>query len=352
MFGWTKPLEVRGRCRPRTMSVRVALVVVLLGSIAWSMPAFAQCGGSQLCAPGAGDCVVSANCTITIPDAGLTIDLGSRKLVVLKTLTIAGPAGASLTINAGSFLLDGSNGGTIIAPGADMVAGNVTITLLGDATVQGNGLIDVSAGIAPGSVDIEALGGSMSFAGRIKANGTTRAADGGDITLYGLTNLTASGTMDASAGDMGLGGSITLLADTGFLTVSNVLNAAGGDGGELDVEAGTTLTVAGSATMMVNANGDAGSGGDIELDSGDDMVVNADSDGTGSPAASSQDMQSGGDGADVSMTSSNGSLQLNGRIDASGAAGGTGGNSELDANDNLPYTKQLFASYTGSFGVG
>ena len=334
------------------MSVRAALIVALLGSIGWSMPAFAQCGGSQLCAPGAGDCVVSANCTITIPDAGLTIDLGSRKLVVLKTLTIAGPAGASLTINAGSFLLDGSNGGTIIAPGADMVAGNVTINLLGDATVQGNGLIDVSAGIAPGSVDIEALGGSMSFAGRIKANGTTRAADGGDITLYGLTNLTASGTMDASAGDMGLGGSITLLADTGFLTVTNVLNAAGGDGGELDVEAGTTLTVAGSATMMVNANGDAGSGGDIELDSGDDMVVNADSDGTGSPAASSQDMQSGGDGADVSMTSFNGSLQLNGRIDASGAAGGTGGNIDLEANVNLTYTKQLFAMSTGSFGFG
>src|SRR5262249_61754519 len=143
MFGWTKPLEVRGRCRPRTMSGRGALVVALLGSIGWSMPAFAQCGGSQLCAPGAGDCVVSANCTITIPDAGLTIDLGSRKLVVLKTLTIAGPAGASLTINAGSFLLDGSNGGTIIAPGADMFDGNGTNNLLGDATARSNGLNDV-----------------------------------------------------------------------------------------------------------------------------------------------------------------------------------------------------------------
>src|SRR5262249_48481385 len=128
MFGWTKPLKVRGRCRPRTMSVRAALIVALLGSIGWSMPAFAQCGGNppQLCAPGAGDCVISANCTITIPDAGATIELGSRKLVIMKPLTIAGPAGASLTINAGSLLLDGSNGGSIVALGADMVAGNVT----------------------------------------------------------------------------------------------------------------------------------------------------------------------------------------------------------------------------------
>src|SRR5262245_32989992 len=233
-----------------------------------------------------------------------------------------------------------------------MVAGNVTINLLGDAAVQGNGLIDVSAGIAAGSVDIEALGGTMTFAGRIKANATTRAGDGGDITLYGLNNLTASGTTDASAGDMGLGGSITLLADTGFMTVTNVLNAAGGDGGELDLEAGTTLTLAGSATMMVNANGDAGSGGDIELDSGGDMTVNSDSDGTGSPAASSQDMQAGGDGADVAMTSFNGSIQLNGKIDASGAAGGTGGNIDIEATVDLNYTKQLFAMSTGSFGFG
>src|SRR5262249_56535421 len=122
------------------------------------------------------------------------------------------------------------------------------------------------------------------FAGRIKANGTTRAEDGGDITLYGLTNLTASGTMDASAGDMGFGGSITLLADTGFLTVSNVLNAAGGDGGELDVEAGTTLTVAGAATMMGNANGDAGSGGGIGVGSRGDHVGNPGSGRTRAPA--------------------------------------------------------------------
>ncbi len=225
MFGWTKPLRMRARSRSRATSLRAALVVALLGSIGWSVPAFAQCGGTQLCAPGAGDCRISADCTITIPDAGLTIDLGARKLVITKTLTVAGPAGASLAINAGSFLLDG---GTIAAPGADGVAGNLTINLTADATVQNNGLIDVSAAISGGSVDIEALGGNMNFAGRIKANATTRAGDGGEITLFGLGNLTASGSMDASAGDMGFGGSIDLTSENGFTSVSNVLNAAGG----------------------------------------------------------------------------------------------------------------------------
>ena len=332
------------------MSLRAALVVALLGSIGWSMPVFAQCGGSQLCAQGADPCTVNADCTITVPNTGvLQIDLGNRKLVITKTLTVAGSAGASLIINAGSFLLDG---GTIVAPGDDFGAGNVTINLNLGATVQNNGLIDVSHGIAPGSVDIEALGGDMNFAGRIRANASTRAGDGGFITLFGLGNLTASGTMDASAGDMGFGGEIDLFSQNGFMTVSNVLNAAGGDGGSLDLEAGTTLNLASSATMMVNANGDAGSGGDLELDSVGDMTVNADSDGTGSPAASSQDMQAGGDGADVTMTSDTGSLTLNGKIDASGAAGGGGGNIDLEAAVNLNYTKQLFAMSTGDGAFG
>ena len=121
MFGWTKPLGVRGRCRSRTISLRAALVVALLGSIGWSVPAFAQCGGggNQLCAPNADPCTVSADCTITVPDTGLSIDLGNRRFVLTKNLTVAGPAGAGLTINAVSFLLT-VNGGSITLPGADM----------------------------------------------------------------------------------------------------------------------------------------------------------------------------------------------------------------------------------------
>jgi hypothetical protein len=82
------------------MSLRAALLVVLLGSITWSPAALAQCGGTQLCAPGAGDCTVSADCTITVPAAGLSIDLGARKLVITKILTISGPMSAGLFVHA------------------------------------------------------------------------------------------------------------------------------------------------------------------------------------------------------------------------------------------------------------
>ena len=151
---------------------------------------------------------------------------------------------------------------------------------------------------------------------------------------------------------MGLGGEIDLTAQNGAMVVNAPQNAAGGDGGNICLLSGTTMQVAGGATMMANANGDAGSGGEIDLESGGDMTVLADSDGTGSPAASSQDMQSGGDGADVSMISDKGKLTLNGKIDASGAAGGGGGNLDLEATTDLTFSKQLFAMSTGAFGFG
>ncbi len=294
-------------------------------------------------------CTIAADCTITVPAAGLQIDLGSRKLVITKMLTFVGGESSNVVINAGSFLL---NGGTILSAGADQIGGNVTINLETDATIQNNGLIDVSAGIAAGSVDIEALGGDMNFNGRIKANATTRAGDGGFITLFGLNNLTASGMLDVSAGDMGLGGEIDLTAQNGAMVVNAPQNAAGGDGGE---------------HLPALRHDDAAGGG--RDDDGERQRRRGQrrrrrarvrwrhdrqsptTDGTGSPAASSQDMQSGGDGADVSMISDNGKLTLNGKIDASAAAGGSGGNLDLEATTDLTFSKQLFAMSSGDIRI-
>ena len=249
---------------PHPMSVRLALIVILLGSITWSAPARAQCGGTQLCAPGAGDCTIAANCTITVPAAGLNIDLGARRLVLTKTLTISGPASAGLFINAGNVLIDG---GTIVAPGALDVAGGITIISDTDVTVKNNALIDVSAGVSGGEVDLEATAGNLSFDGRIKANGTTRAGDGGDVNLYAGGTLTVTGgTIDASSGDMAFGGTISLQSLNGFTSVSVPLNASGGDAGEIDVTAGTTLQMSTAADLNVGATGDAGSGGEVDIE--------------------------------------------------------------------------------------
>src|SRR5262245_59355533 len=163
------------RLASRAIGRCVTLTVLLV--IAGASPAAAQCGGASLCAPGAGDCTISADCTITVPAGGLTIDLGNRRLVLTSNLKIAGPAGAGLTINAHGVLL---SGGSITAFGADNIAGTITILSATNFSVQNNTLIDVSAAVSAGIVGLEALAGDMNFAGRIKENGTTRASFGGD----------------------------------------------------------------------------------------------------------------------------------------------------------------------------
>jgi cysteine-rich repeat protein len=332
------------------MSLRLALIVVLLGSITWSAPARAQCGGTQLCAPGAGDCTIAANCTITVPAAGLNIDLGTRRLVLTKTLTISGPASAGLFINAGNVLIDG---GTIVAPGALDVAGGITIISATDVTVKNSALIDVSAGVSGGEVDLEATAGNLSFDGRIKANGTTRAGDGGDVNLFAGGTLTVTGgTIDTSSGDMAFGGTISLQSLNGATSVIVPLNASGGDAGEIDVTAGTTIQMSNAASMLVGANGDAGSGGTVDIEAVGDILIGGDSDGAGSPAASSTDQQSGGDGADVSIISDTGNVTMNGKIDSGAAAGGLGGDIDLEAAVDLVFSKQLITTSTGDGSGG
>src|SRR5262249_14344325 len=121
---------------------------------------------------------------------------------------------------------------------------------------------------------------------------------------------------DVAAGDMGVGGEIDLTAQNGAMVVNAPQNAAGGDGGSICLLSGTTMQVAGGASMMANANGDAGSGGDVELEAGGDMTGNADTEGAGPPAARRQGMQGGGDGADGTQSSGHGEVTRNGKEDA------------------------------------
>src|SRR5262245_61990682 len=193
-------------CRGR-MSSRLGWVFGLLAPLlVWSSPAWAQCGGTQLCAAGAGDCTIATSCTITVPAGGLTIDLGARKLVLTKTLTVQGSD--VLTINAGSVLVDG---GSIIAPGASGICGSLSILAATSLTFQNDALVDVSAGVAGGMVDLEAWKRDLDYSGRIKANGTTRDGDGGGVSASATGNMTvAGGTIDASGGDRAGGGFIDI----------------------------------------------------------------------------------------------------------------------------------------------
>ena len=325
-------------------------IVALLGGIVWSVPARAQCGGTRLCAPGTGDCTVAASCTITVPAGGLVIDLGARRLVITKTLTVAGPAGAGLTITAGNVLIDG---GTIVAPGSDGMAGGITILSASDVTVRNRALVDVKARSAAGAIHLEALGGSVTFGGAINASGTSLTGNGGYVLLSALDSVTVDATvLDVSGGDQAFGGSIRLQAQTGSTVVRARLDAAGGDGGEISISAGSTLQVASDGMMIVSARGDAGSGGIIDIDAEGDITIATDSTGRGAAPVSSEDAQNGGDGADVSVSSFGGNVSLSGSIDVGAAPGGFGGEVDLDAARDLTIASRVLTTGWTANGSG
>ena len=328
-----------------TVLATMGLLVAMTGSAA------AQCGGTQLCAAGAGDCTVNAACTITLPSGGLTIDLGSRRLVVTRTLTVNGPAGGSLVIKAGDVLIDG---GTIILPGANGVAGVLSIMSATNLTVRNSGVFDVNGSDSAGVVDLEALGGDLNFNGRIRANGiATRMGYGGEIDLYAKGSMTVDGSgLDVSGGDLGGAGFLTLEAETGSMNVTSPLKAFGADGGDIDISAGTTLTTSAAAQLNVDANGDAGSGGAVDLSAEGNIVIGGETIGSGTLPDFQMDGKSGGDGADVDIFSNTGSVTLNGRITANAAAGGSGGTLDFEAGQNLTITKPIVATSGGLDGIG
>src|SRR5262245_38085032 len=330
------------------MSFRLPAVLgLLLPLLMWSSPARAQCGGTQLCAAGAGDCLVNTACTITVPAGGLQIALGARRLVITSTLTVQGAD--LLEITAGEVLIDG---GSIVAPGVGGTGGSVTIDSATSFTVQNNGLMDVSAGVSGGNLDLEALGGDFTFSGRIKANGTTRDGFGGSVTLLGSENTSVAGGMiDVSGGDRGAGGVLDIEAISGSLTVSVPLSGPGGDGGDVVLGGGTSLQTTAAADINVSATGDAGSGGSVDISANGDITVAGAVDGTGAVSADPT-FPVGGDGADYGITSIAGSVTVTGQSDVSAAAGGLGGSIDFEAGTDLTVSKSIALSSTGPDGAG
>lgn len=333
------------------MNRRAGALPMIVGCLlAWGAAAYAQCGGTQLCGPGTGDCVIAADCTINLPAAGLVIDLGARRLVIRRNLRILGPAGAQLAVFAGALDTDG---GSLVAPGAQGTAGGVRIIAAGDITVRNGTLFDVSAGTAAGVVELTSFDGAVSFNGRVRANVGTRQGSGGEIVLAGARGLTIDATLfDASGGDLGFGGAITLESSSGPISVNAPLNVRGGSGGIVGLDAGTTIEMASTASIGVSANGDASPGGTIDIEADGDVVIRAPITGNGSRPDLRQDRGNGGDGGELSVDSFNGAVSILGPVELIGAPGASGGTVELVAAGSVTIGNRLVASSSGVFGSG
>ncbi len=225
-------------------------------------------------------------------------------------------AGGTVTI-AGWLLADGllasSDGGYLeIDAGGDIITTSTsTLSAAGGSTAPiGGGEIDLypdgQAAIDPGTVidvsgstggNFNVYPGDLATVGPVNASATALSGqygDGGQITVTAGTSAQVLGLLQANGSGGGDGGTISLEAVYGTLSIAQDIQANGdidGNGGEIDLtaDAGAT-TIQNAVGLHVYALGSQGSGGVLNCSSQLAFTNNGLLDATG-----------GGSGGDISV---------------------------------------------------
>jgi hypothetical protein len=286
-------------------------------------------------------------------DGGITIggnitSAGLSSFSVSSTSTINQLVGSTITGNSINLQavtgavtarnLVGTGGSVNVASGGNINLGPVT-TAGGDMTVStpngiaqmtGNWNLDGpgtvgSANIQVGTLKVDGI------AAAISANGTAGNADGGGVTVgaktFDLQNggslaLTANGFGAGSGGEVSLSATDNALGNVtigpGSITLSAASGATGGNGGNISVDAAKNLTVTTSA-MAANPLAANGDGAEITLKAGTgvdgNLTVNGAINATGSGT---------GHGGKIDLQAANGTMHINGNLQASTGSGDAG----------------------------
>jgi hypothetical protein len=279
-------------------------------------------------------------------DPNITLDFGTRAVVLQNTLTLkdlAGGAVGALTIKAGSFTITGSGqikGFSTDAPGGAVTV-QVTNNILINSTIS-SGAVRLS-GQDAGSLTLSA-GGSVSIGGRLAIYGDGIVASGGSLSIDAGTNLTITGQLDLHGGLQGSGGDIDLNA-LGDVIVSGFVDLTGGDvgGGFLDASAGGSLTL---GQVDMSGSGAAGDAGFLIADVGGDVRLQGSFRGRG--ADNGEDC---GDGADIDI-SALGDIVLSAEMDLRGRGTDCSGGSLALDGANVFIQSAMMMSGTGLLGGG
>lgn len=288
-------------------------------------------------------------CIISSPkeaDPNITLDFGSRAVVLQNTLTLKdlpnGSVGA-LTIKARSFSITGSGqikGFSSNAPGGSVTV-QVTNTIQINSTIS-SGAIRLS-GQDAGSLTLTA-GGPINVAGRLTIYGDGIIGSGGSLSIDSGTNIIVTGELDMHGGLQGSGGDIDLGA-TGDITLAGFVDLTGGDvgGGFLDASAGGSFTL---GQLDMSGSGEAGDAGFLILDVGGDIRFQGSFRGRG--ADNGEDC---GDGADIDA-SALGDIFIMSEMDMRGRGTDCSGGSLALDGANVFVQSEVMMSGTGLQGGG
>jgi len=224
---------------------------------------------------------------------------------------------------------DGSSTGTVAAAGL-----GAALTLTGTSVNLGSRIV-----LPSGDVYVHATTGDVNVTSSIEAGGISRRfkdvtqyTDGGRIRLtadHGNVTLGSGGTLDVSAKPgAGNGGELDVSAVQGTVSLLGTANGAGGTGGSggtFVMDTGTAASLGNLDTFLNSASFSASRS--FRVRNGDVLI-------DGIAHAS-----------DYLVSADNGSIQLTGTIDASGA---TGGSVRLAASDNVTLASGAVIDVSGS----
>ena len=318
---------------------------------------------SQLPAAAGGAPVVAGSGSGTLAFSAANLALGSGALAVsgFRSLSLATPGSLTaqgngslttqgdLSITAARLTTAADVGSTIAASGALSIAAPAQPATLGAVTALG-GSLDVSGSsialgtqllLPSGRVTLSATGADLMLGSgaAIDVAGLTRQYDlvdiatpGGTVTLAAAGNLVLAGgsTVDVSAASGGAGGSLALAAPTGTVSVAGRLLGAGAQGASFSVDA-QSFGDFGALNRALNTGGFSG-GRSFRLRGPGDLIVAA---GAGNAVTAH----------DVSLEADQGSIAVDGMIDASGVSGGS---VLLAAADNVVVNGTIAAQATGA----
>jgi hypothetical protein len=296
--------------------------------------------------------------------------------VANKQLTITGVGEMKILANNITF----QPGGRFVTTGTDG-ATSITLDAAGFIDIQSQGTskskIDVSGNNGGGNIMLHSAG-NLTVNGTLIANATNVFGFGGSITLLSDTgNISVTG--DPSEGlksfgnAQGSGGSITLTALLGSISINTQIVPKGGDcsscfidlfagqditstaqglldmrasgfgdGGELSALAGGNINLAGN--ILANASSDdfdSGDGGSVDFDAGGNIVLGGRIELNGAGRYGTGDVGSVDSGGGTGDFAADGDITMNGPMFAISKGYGSSDDFDFDAGGNVTFNAEI-----------
>ncbi len=299
----------------------------------------------EICNPASDPCVIAAAVTV---EAGAFLDFGERTLRITASGRLISLTG-DVTIFCRQLQMDASSQINLSGTASDS-GGSLDVSASDSVSIAGT--VNVAASAGPGNVTITATRFELPAAGRMLLNGGSES-DGGGLSIA-AEEIAIAGQIQLNGGSFSTGGDALFEAASSF-SLSGLISATGGDGGggAVTIESGGLLTVTSTGVVRLDGS-NGGSGGEMTLAAGDFLPdVAADNlfmQGTLS-AIGGNSTDGGGDGGAIDIAASRG-CQFAGRIQVQSGSDAIGGPVTISCGDTLRVSDIVMATDIDARGLG